>query len=60
VTGVVKVVELTSTGVKTGFRGLIDAIRDTHLNVTVTPTTVPGTLNTTLDGVGSAVGTGDI
>ncbi|MDQ0647504.1 hypothetical protein QFZ53_001700 [Microbacterium natoriense] len=49
VTGVVKVVELTSTGVKTGFRGLIDAIRDTHINVTVKPTTVPGTLNTTLD-----------
>lgn len=49
VTGVVKVVELTSTGVKTGFRGLIDAIRDTHINVTVTPTTVPGTLNAALD-----------
>lgn len=49
VTGVVKVVELTSTGVKTGFRGLIDAIRDTHINVTVKPTTVPGTLNTALD-----------
>ncbi|KJL47715.1 hypothetical protein RS84_02514 [Microbacterium hydrocarbonoxydans] len=49
VTGVAKVVELTSTGVKTGFRGLINAIRDTHLNVTVKPTTVPGTLNTALD-----------
>lgn len=49
VTGVAKVVELTSTGVKTGFRGLIDAIRDTHLNVTVKPTTVPGSFNTALD-----------
>ncbi|WP_448719988.1 hypothetical protein [Microbacterium natoriense] len=49
VSGVVKIVNFTSTGVKFGFRGLIDAIRETHLNVTVKPTTVPGTLNTALD-----------
>lgn len=49
VSGVVKVVDATANGVRGGWRGLIDTIRHTDVDVTARPTVVPGVVNTAVD-----------
>ena len=49
VSGVVRAVDVTASGVKSGWRGLIDAVRHTDVDVAVRPAVVPGVVNTAVD-----------